>query len=143
MMTRNDMWRSFGQRLRWAREKRRITKTDAARQLAEITKKRITRKHIASWELIESPEHGDKGTSRAPWPDEIVALVEMYGINGLWLFLYDREPALTPEPPEVSALYGHPRSRNPRELWLTARLRALSDSDISTLVDAVGVIRRI
>ena len=142
-MTRNDMWKYFGQRLRWARERQRITKTDAAQRLAEITKQRITRKHIAAWELIETPENDRKITARAPWPGEIVALIELYGINGLWLFLYDREPALSPEPPELSALYGHPRSRNPRELWLTSRLRALSDSDISTLVDAVGVIRRI
>lgn len=142
-MAPDNVWRYFGQRLKWAREQRRITKTDAAERIAQITKKRVTRKHIASWELIETPEYEKKGTARPPWPGELIAMVELYSINGLWLFLYDREPALSPEPPELSALYGHPQARNPRELWLTSRLRALSDSDISTLVEAVGVIRRI
>ena len=145
-MTRRALWAAFGNRLKWAREARKITKTEAAKKLTIKlnSSAEINRRHIAHWETIDTPEEKtNKTRTRLPKPREIVHLVEIYGINGLWLFLYDREPTLTPEPPTRSALYGRPEPRNDAEIWLTEHIQRLSASDIALLVDAIGVVRRI
>ena len=148
-MTHSAIWAAFGNRLKWARESRKISKTEAAEKLtlklsmlSNSTK--ITRRHIAFWELIDTPSEISASTkTRLPRPSEIIHLVEIYGINGLWLFLYEWDPVLTPDPPTPSALYGNSKSRNLSEIWLNERLRRLTEQDIAVLVDAIGVIKRI
>ena len=146
-MTRSALWAAFGYRLKWAREARKISKTEAAEKLTNklnSIKPAISRRHIAYWETIDTPEESATKTKmRPPRPREIIHLVEIYGINGLWLFLYEREPTLSPEPPTRSALYGRPEARNASEIWLTERIQRLNESDIALLVDAIGVVRRI
>lgn len=133
-------WASFGMRLKWSRKKAKLTQVELA---AILTDKHlgysVSRKHIAFWERIGTDEERTGDSTRFMHPSEYPAISEILNINGLWLFLYEREPSLKPAAPDphVSAIFGRPPPRSPEELELYGLLRALSTSQISSLISII------
>ena len=140
----NADWSSFGARLKYGREQAKLGKSEAAKRLRGMTDgHKITRRHIEFWEKIDSPDQETAKTkTRPPWPKEVVAMVELYRINGLWLMLYDREPNLNPVPPDqtASALYGRPKPRTELELVVMQKMASLPEDDLRTLMKAAMIL---
>jgi len=135
-----SQWATFGSRLVWSRNRAGLSQQQLADKLAgRNVGYPVSRKNVAFWERIGTKEERDGQTSRFMHPDEYPEISEILGINGLWLFLYDREPDLDPLPPAeaVSALYGHPPPRSESELELYQLLRMLSNNQVESIVSII------
>lgn len=123
----NSEFATFGRRLRYARKKRaRISQEKAAEHLRSLGYP-VTDKLIGYWESIGEPKH-TRGR-RIFYPDEMFGLIELYHINGLWLYGYERTPSLSIEPPAdgESAWFGRPIPMSMLDQELNHKIDRLSD----------------
>lgn len=127
-------WKFYGGRLKAGRNKAKLSQDEVANHLIKMGSKRKTdRKTISFWESLGSERELLATQYRLPHPNEVLLLVELYKINGLWLFLYEREPSLSIEPPQDthSALYGHHKPRTELEMILLKNLKEVRPEDIA------------
>lgn len=129
----NKSWKYYGGRLKAGRKKSKLSQADVSEYLiSKGSTRKTTPKTIGFWESLGSEHEATRTQYRLPHPNEILLLVELYNINGLWLFLYEREPSLSMHPPRDthSALYGHHKPRNELEMLLLANLKEVRPEDI-------------
>jgi len=133
-------WATFGRRLRYARKKQTgLTQQQVAEHLS-VSGFNVSAKHIGYWETVGEPTH-TRGR-RIFYPDEMMALVELYRINGLWLYAYDRTPSLSIEPPAngESAWFGRPVPMSLIDQELNQRIDKLSDSQKKSFIEIIKVL---
>lgn len=129
---------TFGRRLRYARKKRaRISQEDVARHMKALGFP-VTGKLVGYWETIGEPTHS-RGR-RVFYPDEIIALIELYQINGLWLYGYERTPGISIEPSTTgdSIIFGRPVPITGTDLELNKRIAQLSECQKKSFLSIIS-----
>ena len=98
----------------------------------------VTGKLVGYWETIGEPTHS-RGR-RVFYPAEIMALIELYQINGLWLYGYDRTPGISIEPPTTgdSILFGRPAPMTGTDLELNKRIAQLSEGQKKSFLSIIS-----
>jgi hypothetical protein len=135
-------WGRFGGRLRYARKTYAgMSQKKVAAHLQSLNFD-VSDKMIGYWETIESPSH-ERGR-RLFYPAEIIALVELFKINGLWLYFYDRTPGLTIHPPadDQSALWGLPEPISKIDLELDRRIKRLNQTQKKNLINILNALAK-
>lgn len=131
---------SFGRRLRYARKHRSgLTQKQAAEHLIAQGFP-VSEKLIGYWETIEEPTH--KRGRRIFYPAEMMALIDLYRINGLWLYGYDRTPSLSIEPPAngESAWFDRPIPMSRIDKELNQRISRLNDSQKKDFLNIIKIL---
>jgi hypothetical protein len=136
----NAVFATFGRRLRYARKIRSgLTQEQAANHLIDLGFP-VSEKLIGYWETIGEPTH-TRGR-RIFYPDEMFGLIELYRINGLWLYGYERTPSLSIEPPAVgeSAWFGRPIPMSMLDQELNQKIDRLSDSQKRAFIEIINTL---
>lgn len=100
----------------------------------------VSAKLIGYWETIEEPSH-QRGR-RIFYPAEILSLIELYRVNGLWLYMYERTPSLSIHPPEngESALFGRPAPITLIDQDINQRIERLSSYQKKQFVSILNLL---
>lgn len=128
---------TFGRRLRYARKRRaRFSQEEVAWHMRALGFP-VTGKLIGYWETIGESSHS-RGR-RVFYPDEILALIELYKINGLWLYGFERTPGISIEQSTSgdSILFNRPQPLTRTDLELNKRISQLSESQKKSFLSII------